>query len=131
MPQKAIEIILMRQLATYLAMPILLADNEGNILFYNEPAEVLLGRRFDETGGIPAGEWAASFGATDEDGTDLPVHALPLVIALEKRKAAHRTFWIKGLDGIRRKIESTAFPLEGQSGRQLGAVTIFWERDSR
>ncbi len=131
MPQHAIEIILMRQLATYLAMPILLADNDGNILFYNEPAEALLGRRFDESGLIPAGEWASSFRATDEDGTPLPLHALPLVIALEKRKAVHRAFWIRGLDGIRRKIEATAFPLEGQAGRHLGAVTIFWERDAR
>jgi hypothetical protein len=42
-----VELILMRQLASYLAMPILLFDPAGNLLFYNEPAEALVGRRFD------------------------------------------------------------------------------------
>jgi hypothetical protein len=30
-------------------------------------------------------------------------------------------------DGVWRKIEVTAFPVEGQGGRHLGAVAIFWE----
>ena len=50
MPQRAIELILMRQLASYLAMPIMLFDPAGHLLLYNEPAEPILGRRFDETG---------------------------------------------------------------------------------
>ena len=35
MLQKAIEVILMRQLASYLAMPIFVVDPDGNLLFYN------------------------------------------------------------------------------------------------
>ena len=54
MAQKAVELILMRQLASYLAVPIFLVDPEGNLLYYNEPAERLLGRRYDETGEMPA-----------------------------------------------------------------------------
>ena len=45
MPQKDIELILMRQLANYLAVPILVVDSAGTLLFYHEPAEGLLGRR--------------------------------------------------------------------------------------
>ena len=127
MSQKAVEIILMRQLASYLAMPILLVDPAGNLLFYNEPAEALLGRRFDETGEMPFEEWSTIFNLTAEDGSPLPREARPLVIALEKHRAAHRAFRLKGLDGIVRRIEATAFPLEGQGGRHLGAVAIFWE----
>ena len=51
MSQKEIEVILTRQLATYLAMPIFVIDTQGTLLFYNESAEAILGRRFDETGG--------------------------------------------------------------------------------
>jgi PAS domain-containing protein len=127
MSQKAIEIILMRQLASYLAMPIFLVDTAGSLLFYNEPAEALLGRRYDETGEMPLQEWSTTFTPADEDGTPLPPETLPLVIALQKRQAAHRAFWIRGLDGILRKIQATAFPLEGQGGHHLGAVAIFWE----
>jgi hypothetical protein len=34
---------------------------------------------------------------------------------------------ITALDGIKRRIEVTAFPIEGQGGRHLGAVAILWE----
>ena len=32
-----------------------------------------------------------------------------------------------GADGVRRKLEATGFPLDGQGGRHLGAVVILWE----
>ena len=48
----------MQQLASYLAMPIFLVDPEGNLLYDNEPAERLLGRRYNETGEMPAAEWS-------------------------------------------------------------------------
>jgi PAS domain-containing protein len=127
MPQQAIEVILMRQLASYLAMPIFLVDPAGDLLFYNEPAEALLGHRYEETGEMPLVEWAQIFQPTSEDGSPLPAEALPLVIALQQHCAAHLQFRIRGLDGVHRKIEVTAFPLEGQGGRHLGAVAIFWE----
>jgi PAS domain-containing protein len=129
MPQKAVEIILMRQLASYLAVPIFLVDPAGRLLFFNEPAEALLGRRYDETGEMPVEEWSTVFAPRDEAGARLPADALPLVIALRKRQAAHRTFWIRGLDGVERKIAATALPLEGQGGRHLGAVAFFWEQE--
>src|SRR5574341_1405887 len=117
MAQKAVEIILMRQLASYLAMPILLFDPAGNLLFYNEPAEALLGHRFDETGELPLEEWYKIIAATAEDGSPLPPEARPMFIALQKHRPVHRALRIRGLDGIWRRIETTAFPLEGQGGR--------------
>jgi hypothetical protein len=39
MPQTSREVVLMRQLVSCLAMPILLVDPVGTLLFYNEPAE--------------------------------------------------------------------------------------------
>src|SRR5690606_19020308 len=127
MPQQAIEVILMRQLASYLAMPIFLVDPTGNLLFYNEPAEALLGHRYEETGQMALAEWVQIFQPTSEEGSLLPPEALPLVIALQQQRASHLAFQIRGLDGVHRKIEVTAFPLEGQGGRNLGAVAIFWE----
>jgi PAS domain-containing protein len=127
MSQQAVELILMRQLASSLAMPIFLVDPAGNLIFYNEPAEALLGSRYDETGEMPVREWSSLFAPIGEDGARLPAEALPLSIALQKHRAAHLAFWIRGLDGVSRRIGATAFPLEGQGGRQLGAVGIFWE----
>ena len=56
-----IELILMRELADHLATPIFVVQPDGDLLFYNEPAEQLLGSRFDETGLMPFEEWATAF----------------------------------------------------------------------
>ncbi len=130
MNQQEIEVILARQLADYLALPIFLVDQEGNLLFYNEPAEKILGHRYEETGPLPAQEWATIFQPTDEDSRPLPPEQLPLIVALKESRPAHSGFWIRGLDGVLRQIEVIAFPLIGQSDRRLGAVAIFWERPS-
>ena len=128
MPQKAIEVILTRQLASYLAMPIFIVDPRGRLVFYNEPAEIILGKRFEETGEMSAEEWSEVFQLTDEQGRPLEPEAVPLMIALNDRRPTHGSLWIRGLDGVRRHIEATAFPLVGQSDRFLGAVVLFWPK---
>jgi len=127
MSQQPIEVILTRQLASYLATPIFIVDPAGTLVFYNEPAERVLGRNFEETGEMPAAEWATIFTPSDDAGRPLPADTLPLSIACSAHTPAHGTFWIRGLDNIPRRIEVTAFPLIGQADRLLGAVAIFWE----
>ena len=125
--QKEIEVILTRQLASYLATPVFLVDPEGTLIYYNEGAEGILGRRFDEAGEMPVQEWSTLFTPLDDQGERLPPEGLPLVVALSEGRPAFRRFRILGLDYAVRDIEVTAFPLVGQAGRQLGAVAIFWE----
>src|SRR5262249_47805035 len=124
---KAIEVILTRQLASYLAMPIFIVDAHGTLVFYNEPAEQILGLRFEETGEMPAAKWTKLFAPTSDHGRPLATRQLPLVIAVRERRPVHTVFRIRGLDGIKRRIGCTAFPLIGQTKRHLGAVAIFWE----
>jgi PAS domain-containing protein len=127
MPQQEIEVILMRQLASYLAMPILVVDTKGDLVFFNEAAEAIVGRRFDETGTIRRGEFRTTFKPADENGSLIKREDTPLYIATEEHRPNQFRFWIQGMDGVARKIEGIAFPLEGQSGRKLGAVMICWE----
>lgn len=127
MSQKEIEQILIRQLAGYLAMAVFIADADGNMVFYNEPAERILGTRFDETGEMAAIEWATAWTPTDEAGNALAPEALPLWIALHERRVATSRLWIRGFDNVPRYIETVAFPLLGQGERHLGAVLLMWE----
>ena len=129
MPQQEIEIILARQLASYVAVPIFIVDVNGSLLYYNEHAERILGYRFDQTGPMPLQEWATCFNPLGESGEPLEPEALPLVAALTSRRPGHRRFWIDGMDHVRRCIEVTALPLVGQSDRFLGAIAIFWEEE--
>ncbi len=123
-----IELILARQLTSLLAVPVFIVDVQGTLVFYNEPAELILGQRFAETGEIAVEELASLFETTADDGTPLANDELPITIALVEGRPAHRTFWIRGLDAVPRHIEVTAFPLITQTGAHLGAVALFWER---
>lgn len=127
MAQQEVEVILARHLAEHLALPIFIVDPQGNLIFFNEPAEAVLGMRFGDTGLLPASEWSTMFEPVDQAGASIAPEELPLMIAMTQSHAAHKGFWIKGLDKKLRRIELTAFPLVGQSGRISGAVSIFWE----
>jgi PAS domain-containing protein len=127
MAQQELEVILLRQLASHLATPILVVDPKGNLVYFNEAAEAILGRRFDETQEIRRAEFNSAFRPTDEYGVPLRPDELPLAMAADRLDPVHRRFWIRGLDGVRRQIEGTAFPLIGQNHRLLGAFAIFWE----
>ena len=127
MAQREVELILVRQLAGYLALPIFVVDPAGNLLYYNEPAELLLGLRYDETGEMPVEEWSTVFVPKDDAGDPLPQEALPLVRALTEKTPQHGRMIIDGLDGARRTLDVTALPLIGQHGRELGALAVFWE----
>lgn len=129
MTQQEIEIILSRQLSEYLALAIFIVDPEGNLIFYNEPAESILGARYEETGPMSAEMWATIFHPVDREGRPMSAETLPLMIALLRKHPAHATFWISGLDQEIRQIEVTAFPLNAQADRFLGAIAIFWEAE--
>jgi len=123
-------LILLRQLASYLTMPIFVVDNDAGLLYYNEAAEGLLGQRFEETGEMPVSEWGTMFAPVDSQGRPVAPGDLPLVVAVRDRHPAQGPLTIRGRDGVFRTISITAFPIEGQHGRQLGAVAIFWEAGS-
>jgi PAS domain-containing protein len=125
--QREIEMILARQLASYLATPIFIVDNSGDLVFFNEPAERILGRRYEETGVLAASEWATAFSPTNDAGDPIDPDELPLVRALVQGRPYHKGFWIRGDDKVSRHIDVTAFPLVGHAGKPMGALAIFWE----
>jgi PAS domain-containing protein len=122
-----IQVILMRELADHLATPIFVVDAAGDLLFYNEPAERLLGSRFDETGKLPFADWSTLFTPTNAAGMRIPGDELPLAVAVQEQRPTQGTMWIRGLDGEHRELTITAIPLQGQWGEHLGAAAIFWE----
>jgi PAS domain-containing protein len=127
--QLPIELILLRQVASYLAMPIFLVDADGRLVYFNEPAESLLGSRFDEVGEMSQEDWLRAFRPSRRQGRRLPSDKVPLVIALESQRPVHLTLEITGLDRVRRPIEVTALPLRGPDGKLVGALAIFWPHD--
>lgn len=122
-----IEIILHRQLADCLAIPVFIVDPDGNLLFYNEPAELVLGRRYEDTGEMSVEEWSTAFRTTYESGAHMPPENLPLVKTLNDHLPHHATFRIESLTGRTQSIAVTSIPIIGRTGIFEGAVAIFWK----
>lgn len=122
-----IEIILTRQLAEYLSVPLLLVDSSGDLLFYNEPAESILGRRFEDTGPMSAEEWSTMVTAIDDQGQPVAPDDLPPMTTLATHLPAHRRLRLVDGEHGSRAIEVTSIPIAGLHGDFLGAAAMFWE----
>jgi PAS domain-containing protein len=130
MAQHPVELILLRHLASRSAIPIFIVDTAGDLVYFNEPAERVLGRRFDEIRVMPIEEWTTAF-APAHLGTPVAVDDVPLVVALRRVIPVHDRLDIMGGDGVERTIEVTAFPILAAPDRCLGAVAMFWEPHDR
>lgn len=126
--QKHLVLILAREFASQLSTPVFITDDQGQLVFYNEPAEDVLGRTFAEAGELPANEWHSIFSVQRLDGEPMPLEEMPGGVALLERRPAHSSFCITGLDGRKRVISATAFPLMGHEDELHGVVAIFWEQ---
>ena len=125
--QQPVEMILLRQVASYLTIPIWMMDGDGNLVFCNEPAEKLLGIEFDSVGPVHADQLGEMFRITRLDGTPMAEYDFPVVVALSKRVPHHGEMRFCGLDGVWRDVAVSAMPVEGQSGRFMGVFASFWE----
>lgn len=130
MASRSVELILLKQVAGYLATPVFLVDADGTLLFYNEPAEEILGIRYEEKGEMPLTEWEAMFHQADASGTPIAPEDLPITVALREDRPVQGDCWIKGMDGVFRHLAITALPLDGERGVSLGAMAVVWRLDS-
>ena len=123
--QKPLELILARNLLSSISTPAFLVGSEGMLLFYNEAAGALLGRRFEESGTMTAKEWTAQFGPFGEDGLPLPYDQIPLTVAIRGGRPAHFTFKIREVGGAMHAVAASGIPIVGAGGSS-GAIVIFW-----
>ena len=124
--QKSLALIQAREVATNLALPIAVLDDEGTIVFYNEAAEAILGDTFESAGELSSEQWARAFVPEREDGTLIPMREMPAGVALTEHRPHHLSLFYTGFDGVRREVAVTAFPLMGREQELQGAFAIFW-----
>jgi PAS domain-containing protein len=124
--QKHLVLILAREFASNLSTPTLIADARGYLVYYNEAAEDVIGRRFGEVGEMPLDDWLGAFDARTLAGEAIPPEERPARVALDQRRASHLRYVVTSADGVEREIEVTAFPLFAQTEEFVGAVVIFW-----
>lgn len=123
--QKPLELILARNLLASISTPAFLVDAEGTLVFFNEAAGTLVGRRFEETGSLGPREWGEAFGPLDDDGEAIPWDRIPITIALQHGRPMHARMHIHSASGESHEIEVSALPIVGTEGFR-GAMAIFW-----
>jgi PAS domain-containing protein len=124
--QKHLVLILAREFISNLSTPALIADARGHLVFYNEAAEAVVGRRFGETGEVLLDEWQATFEPRTLASEPLSPERRPAGIALHERRPAHLRYLVTSVDGVEREVEVTAFPLFAHTDEFVGIVAIFW-----
>jgi PAS domain-containing protein len=124
--QKHLVLILAREFASSLSTPALVADARGYLVFYNEAAEAVTGRRFAEAGEMPLDDWLATFEPRTLASEPPPPERRPARIALYERRPSHLRYLVTSADGVEREIEVTAFPLFAHTDEFVGIVVVFW-----
>ena len=124
---KSLPLILARELASNLSTPMFLLDAGGNLVFFNDAAEQLIGKPFAEIGEITANEFAEVLALADADGAPLHTRDTPAGVAFYERRPAHLTLLATCYDGVRRLLDVTAYPLFGASAEMHGVVSVFWQ----
>lgn len=127
--QRPLELILARNLLSSLSTPAFLVNRPGDIVFYNDAAGVVLGRRFEENGAMSAHDWVQAFGPIDEQGNPIPVDEQPLTAALRRNRPGHYRHRIRSLvGGAEYNVEVSGVPVIGSDG-SVGAMVFFWVAD--
>jgi PAS domain-containing protein len=125
--QKSLPLILAREFAANLATPMVLMDEAGRLVFFNEPAEQIIGQTHADVGELGPDEWGRLFEVERIDGTPVEIGTTPAGVSLAKGRPAHDTLAFTTVDGIRHEIAVTAFPILGREDEVLGVVSVFWE----
>jgi PAS domain-containing protein len=125
--QRPLPLILARELASQVATATFIADAQGHLVFYNEPAEEILGRTFAEAGSMPASEWGAMFQLETLEGEPLRPEQMPAAVALMEQRPAHGRLRMTGLDGVKRTLSVTGIPLFSSRVECVGMLALFWQ----
>ena len=126
----SLPLILARELSANLATPMFLLDGTGTLVFYNDAAELMLGRAHAELGVVTAEEFGAMLQLADIDGTPLRRRDSPAGVAFINREPSHRRLLATTLDGRRDTFECTAYPLFGKADEMHGVLAVFWKAKS-
>ena len=120
-----VELIIARNLMSAIELAAFLVDPDGSIVFFNEAAGKLIGRRFEDLGPLKREEWSSQIGPFDEFGKILPTQGLPLTAALREGLPANGHFRVRAKDGEMLEVEVSALPLVTAYGFE-GAIVVFW-----
>jgi PAS domain-containing protein len=130
MANQPVELILARNLISGIHLAAFLIDPDGVLIFFNDAAGELIGRRFEEVGRLRREEWSSQFGPFDAFGKLMPTEDMPMTLALRKGLPAHDRFRVNVRDEELVEVDVSALPLATAEGFE-GAIVVFWRSDTK
>jgi PAS domain-containing protein len=124
---RALPLILAREFAANVATPLAVFDADGSLIFFNEPAEEIMGQTSTEVGELAEAEWRARFSVERPDGSPIASEDTPTAVARREGRPTHDTLVYTMLDGTRRTISVTATPILEREDELVGVIALFWE----
>src|SRR3954467_5713673 len=110
MASQPLELILARNLISGLTLAAFLVDPDGTLVFFNDAAGELIGRRFEDVGRLRREQWASQFGPFDAFGKLIPPDELATSEALSRGLPAHGRFRVRARDEMV-DMDVSALPL--------------------
>jgi PAS domain-containing protein len=125
--QRHIALILARDLAAAVASAMLLVDADGDLVYFNEAAERILGRPYAEAQ-MSRADLAKTFKPVDDEGRPIPLADLPVATAFRTGVPSHGHLRIESSDGETKDLEVVAIPLFARVDEAVGGLALFWEQ---
>jgi PAS domain S-box-containing protein len=109
------------QVLSKLPVPAYALNEDGHLLFYNEEAARLWGRRPE----IGKDQWSGAFRLLTLEGKELPPALSAVASALRERRAVRGSeSFVERSDGTRRRVADHADPLFDGTGNCIGVVNV-------
>jgi PAS domain-containing protein len=124
---KSLVLIRAKHLAESVTTPTFIADREGTLIFYNEAAEMLLGRPFADHGPMSASQWGEIFNIRSRDDSPFPLDTMPGWLEVQQHRPAIGHLKFRAANGADHFIAVCAVPLFTSQEQFEGAMVIFWE----
>ena len=118
--QHPLEMILARELASHVAIPMVLVDADGEVVYVNDSARPFLWGSSE--GSERVGSVSELFLAEDGHPSLEPFRSV-----LREGRPAHARLYVKRDAEALPVVLITVFPVGGEGGCQAGVVGIFWE----
>ncbi len=123
---KSLVLIRAKHLAESVTTPMFLADAGGNLIFFNEAAEAMLGRPFGDNGLLTPGEWQQTFDVRDRNDAPFALESMASWMQVQNEQPAMGHIKFRSADGTDHLVATCAFPLFTEQQRFEGALILFW-----
>ena len=118
---------LAREVAEHVPTPMFVLDAVGTLVYFNDAGATLIGTPFSQVGQIGAAEFADVLQLATTSGEPLRRRDTPAGVAMFQRRPAHQRLMATGYDGVRRTIDTSAYPLLNERGENDGVICVFWQ----